>query len=212
MLSDVRLRVAVDQRDRRAPLVILSVSVMLAFAMFIAAQSVASANVAPFTAYGTGLAEGQKVEALIDGKSCGFSKVNADGEWVIVIQQGTCGAKAGAKVTFKLDGKHAEGHLVWSEGGTPDDIALGLKLVVKEGAKSGKFSTTLVKGFNIAMFSGGSIESAVESAPGMKSMWVAVGGKLYGYLVGTPDFVNATFVNKFQGGIPDGTAMLVIIE
>jgi len=68
-------------------------------------------------------------------------------------------------------------------------------------------------GINVAVFSGGSIDEAVAAAPGAESFWTAVGGRLIGYRVGAPTFVNSSFLAAFPGGnVGAGTIMIVLLS
>jgi hypothetical protein len=191
----------------------LGIAALTAFTLFLVAAASAGAQVAPFTVYGSEMQPGQKISAVINGELCLHTKVTESGGWSLVIPAGACGAAEGTKIKFKVDGQYAEGYAIWSSGGLPQNVELGIKLVVKDPVtKVGTFSSKLHSGVNIAFFSGGSVESAIKAAPGLKSMWVAVGGKFYGYHIGVPEFVNGTFLQKFSSGIPAGTGMLIIIH
>ncbi len=69
-------------------------------------------------------------------------------------------------------------------------------------------------GFAINIFDGGTVQelaAAVSSGNG-RSVFVSRNGNLYGYIIGAPAFVNASFVAVFPGGrIPAGTGMIIVV-
>ena len=90
------------------------------------AQGITSA-----TYYGTADA-GATVGASVGDALCAETDADADGEWLITINENDCdgGAVAGATVNFSVDGKTAEQSETWSLGGSPSDIAKGITLTV----------------------------------------------------------------------------------
>ena len=90
----------------------------------------------PFTVYGGGLTEGDTVEALIDGNSCGSATVDSNGEWgPISINVGDCNDAAadGSTVMFYLNGEAADQTETFSQAGAPADPVNGVSLTVSEG-------------------------------------------------------------------------------
>ena len=95
--------------------------------------SSALAQGAPANYYGGGLAEGDAVTASVDGAECGSATADASGGWLISIaDDNDCGAVDGSTVNFAVNGEAAEQSVVYSAGGTPDDIANGITLTVAE--------------------------------------------------------------------------------
>ena len=90
------------------------------------AQGITSA-----TYYGTADA-GATVGASVGDALCSDTEANADGEWLITINENDCdgGAVAGATVSFSVNGKTAEQSETWSLGGSPSDITNGIALTV----------------------------------------------------------------------------------
>jgi len=77
----------------------------------------------------------------------------------------------------------------------------------------GKFSGTIApSGMSLVNFGGGSVAilSAAATAEGARSVWRPVNGRLTGYILGAPDFVNARFNVVFSGGVPSGPLILVM--
>lgn len=63
----------------------------------------------------------------------------------------------------------------------------------------------------LTTWSGGGFDAIEEALPTGSSMWVAVGGELFGYVVGAPEFVNQPFVDLYPDGVPEGTPVLVVL-
>ena len=69
-----------------------------------------------------------------------------------------------------------------------------------------------VSGVALMVWDGGSVTSVRTGYPNVGSVWVADGGELIGYVFGSPDFVNVTFLELYPGGnVPPGTAMIVAV-
>ena len=85
----------------------------------------------PATYYGVAAA-GDEVSASIDGVACETVTADANGEWVIVMQESSCGgaAVAGAGVSFTLNGATADQSETWEAGGAPADLVNGITLSV----------------------------------------------------------------------------------
>lgn len=67
-------------------------------------------------------------------------------------------------------------------------------------------------GVHLATWNGGSIVQAAAT-PGARSLWVTVEGRLEGYVVGAPAFVNAQFRARFPDGmLAAGTPIVVVID
>ena len=93
--------------------------------------SSALAQGAPANYYGGGLDAGATVTASVDGAECGSATADASGGWLISIgADNDCGAVDGSTVNFAVNGEAAEQSVVYSAGGTPDDIANGITLTV----------------------------------------------------------------------------------
>ena len=91
------------------------------------------AQTPPATVYGRGLTAGTRVEALIGGRACGSTTVNAAGEWSIPIPTtAPCAPTAGAAISFTLNGAAATSTppAVWQGGGLPPDVANGYVLTL----------------------------------------------------------------------------------
>ena len=83
----------------------------------------------PATYYGVAAA-GDEISASIDGVACETVTADANGEWVIAMQEGSCGgaAVAGAGVSFTLNGATADQSETWEAGGAPADLVNGITL------------------------------------------------------------------------------------
>ena len=107
-----------------------------ALGLGLALASTVQAQNPPFTAYGGGLTDGDSVEALIDGNSCGSTTVDSSGEWVLIINEGDCGGSAGGPtntISFYLNGSAANETETWSAGGAPTDAVNGISLTAADG-------------------------------------------------------------------------------
>ncbi len=92
---------------------------------------VRAAQVPPALFYGGGLCAGERVEAVIAGKSCGTSTVDAAGQWSISIRTtAACAPSENAAVTFTVNGSAAavSPSAVWKSGGLPPNVAAGYAL------------------------------------------------------------------------------------
>jgi hypothetical protein len=107
-----------------------SVAGLLAVAFMTATifASSAYAQNPPATMYGTAKA-GDKVEALIGGKVCATATADSTGFWQMQIAEGgTCGAAAGATISFTLNGGSTAQTETWNAGGAPKTVATGVTL------------------------------------------------------------------------------------
>ena len=85
----------------------------------------------PATYFGVAAA-GDEISASIDGAACETVTADANGEWLIVMQEKSCGgaAVAGAIVNFSLNGATADQSETWTAGGGPMDRVNGISLTV----------------------------------------------------------------------------------
>jgi hypothetical protein len=186
----------------------LSVAGLFVAMAMMGATSTASAQTAPFTAYGLALTPGATVEARVGGTACSSTTVDASGNWVLYVAlTDPCAPKEGSTITFRLDGQNTAQTATFTAGGAPADVANGISLTVVAG---GTFTGTIKPGINLVVFSGGSIASAIAAAPNARGFYVTVSGKLVTYVVGAPAFVNAGFNAAFPNGIPASTPMIVL--
>lgn len=118
-----------SKRLTRFGLVAAVAALMLTVSMSLA--ETATAQTPPAVFYGKGLKSGDKVEAVVGGKSCGTATANAAGEWSISVQSNaTCGPTEGAAVAFTLNAAPATStpSATWKGGGLPPDVANGYVL------------------------------------------------------------------------------------
>ena len=114
---------------KKLGLVVAAAAIM--FSASLAVAGTANAQTPPATFYGKGLKSGDKVEAMVGGKSCGTATANAAGEWSISVPStAACGPTAGAAVAFTLNGAAATATpaATWQGGGLPADVANGYVL------------------------------------------------------------------------------------
>ncbi|MCY4573987.1 MAG: hypothetical protein OXF01_14430 [Gemmatimonadetes bacterium] len=117
----------------KRPARIMAVAALMALLIgpMLFGASSALAQGAPANYYGGGLAEGDTVTASVDGAECGSATADASGGWLISIGAANdCGAVDGSTVNFAVNGEAAAQSVVYSAGGTPDDIANGITLTV----------------------------------------------------------------------------------
>lgn len=70
-------------------------------------------------------------------------------------------------------------------------------------------------GFAIVVWGGGTPEALVQAATNKgcppASIWITAEGQFVPYIVGAPDFVNATFVGRYpEGNMPGGTPIIIV--
>ena len=94
----------------------------------------AQAQNPPATYYGVATT-GDEISASINGVTCETVTADANGEWVIVIQENGCdgSAVAGATVQLWLNGEVADQSETWEAGGAPADLVNGISLTVTGG-------------------------------------------------------------------------------
>jgi hypothetical protein len=70
-------------------------------------------------------------------------------------------------------------------------------------------------GFAIVVWGGGTPDALVQAATAggcpPASVWITAGGQFVPYIVGAPEFVNADFVGRYEGGnMPGGTPVIIV--
>jgi len=70
-------------------------------------------------------------------------------------------------------------------------------------------------GFAIVVWGGGTPQALVQAATAKgcspASVWITAEGQFVPYIVGAPDFVNASFVGRYPGGnMPGGTPVIIV--
>lgn len=198
-----------------------------AIALAALVPGVAGAQTSPFTAYGMGLEAGAEVAAYVDGRRCGDTTADADGNWLRSISAtDPCLPGEGDEITFTLDGLATTAKVEWTAGGAPVDVASGITLEVADesggpptgfpGLTSvGAFLSGFVPGVNIAVWGGGSVEELVEAARADRatSVWAVLDGELVGLIPGAPAFLNAAFHAMFpEGQVRANQPLIVVIE
>lgn len=82
------------------------------------------------------------------------------------------------------------------------------------GSASGTFTIAFPSsGIGLTVWNGGTLEAMAEGARvgGAKSLFITVGGRWVSYGIGSPAFVNASFIATFPDGqVPAGTVLLVV--
>lgn len=168
-----------------------------------------SAQSPPFTAYGTGLSEGDDVGIWSGNGLCTAATAAADGTWLVQVPQtvGDCRFAEGDTMWFTLNGSVADQTETWSAGGAPADVTEGTVLT---DAGSG-FGNEPIAGINLTTYSGGSVAQLERDAAtvGAASIFITRSSAWVGLAVGGPGFVNQAFVDAFPTGVPAGTVMLV---
>lgn len=181
----------------------------------------------PAEFYGTNIADGIVVAAIIDGTECDSSTVTG-GLWHITLQPDSCGGLAvnGARVTFTVDGVQADQFVTWRAGYGPPDIARGIDLTVGGGAGTVSADPAdpdgppepprLSRSQGLAIFSGGSLDdleaAALAACPGGANVWAnAPGGEDYLlFVAGAPfQIVNAAFTRVYGDGF-DGPEPVIV--
>lgn len=70
-------------------------------------------------------------------------------------------------------------------------------------------------GFAIVVWGGGTPQALVQAATAggcaPASIWITSQGQFVPYIVGAPEFVNASFVGRYEGGnMPGGTPVIIV--
>jgi len=154
----------------------------LAALLFGAYVSSASAQVPPFSTYGSKVKAGDKVEAFVGGKSCGTATADASGNWLLQIAStAPCSPTDGAAISFTLNGAATTASETYKAGGAPKDVANGVTLTLAAApapAATPKATPTApapAKTGNAGMLGQGSTGIAMVLALGALAL-IAVGG------------------------------------
>ncbi len=87
----------------------------------------AAMDTLPFVAYGTDGRPDGTVIVMLRGKVCGSVDVNGRGEWVVWVPvDAPCNPRAGATLTFAMDGEKNRPTEKWAPGGLPSDLRRGI--------------------------------------------------------------------------------------
>jgi hypothetical protein len=111
----------------------LSAVLAVAVALFGSLATTASAQSPPFSAYGTGAADGDAIAILAGSTECATATADASGQWGPVqldAAVGDCVFAAGDTISFSLNGTVAEQTETWAVGGAPANAATGTVLTV----------------------------------------------------------------------------------
>jgi hypothetical protein len=111
----------------------LSAVLAVAVALFGSFATTASAQSPPFSAYGTGAADGDAIAILAGSTECATATADASGQWGPVqldAAVGDCVFAAGDTISFSLNGTVAEQTETWAVGGAPANAATGTVLTV----------------------------------------------------------------------------------
>jgi len=111
----------------------LSAVLAVAVALFGSLATTASAQSPPFSAYGTGAADGDAIAILAGSTECATATADASGQWGPVqldAAVGDCVFAAGDTISFSLNGTVAEQTESWAVGGAPANAATGTVLTV----------------------------------------------------------------------------------
>ena len=121
----------IDTGPARLAFFVAAVAAVLVVGTALLSGATAHAQNPPATYFGVAAA-GDEISASIDGVACETVTADANGEWVIVMKEDSCGgaAVAGAGVSFALNGATADQTETWEPGGTPADRANGITLSV----------------------------------------------------------------------------------
>lgn len=107
------------------PVVALALVMLLAGTRVTAVQ----AQEPPFSAYGSGLRAGDKVEVFAGGESCGSATADTDGNWILrFASDAPCTPTDGDPLTFTLNGALTTASETFKIGGAPRDIPKGIAL------------------------------------------------------------------------------------
>jgi hypothetical protein len=114
----------------------LSAAFVVAVALFGALSTSASAQAAPFTAYGTGATAGDEIGIWAGSTLCTTATVDSSGNWGPVQvgeSLGDCSFADGDTISFSVNGAVADESETWAAQGAPADRANGTTLTVTGG-------------------------------------------------------------------------------
>ena len=115
----------------------LSAAFAVAVSLFGALTTTAHAQTSPpFTAYGTGAADGDEIGIRSGSTLCDSTTADASGNWgpvQIGEALGDCSFSDGDTISFSLNGDVADESETWAAGGAPADVAAGTVLSVTGG-------------------------------------------------------------------------------
>ncbi len=194
------------------PVAGLGIALAAAAILFGAFAVSASAQTAPYTAYGMGLRAGVTIAANIAGRSCGTAVVSAAGNWLLSIPAtAACAPNERDVVSFTIDGVPTEQTITWTAGGAPANPAAGIALTAKPLPAAGAFSGVVAPvGVSIVAFTGTTAQlDTAGAAVKAVSVSATTAGKMLTFVVGAPSFVNTDFSSAFSGGL---NAALVIVK
>jgi hypothetical protein len=104
----------------------------VAMFLFGAYATDAHAQLPAFTAYGSGLKAGDKIEAFDERNSCGRATADWKGNWILQISRSApCYPEIGDRITFTLNGAATSASETFKPGGAPKDVARGVTLTVR---------------------------------------------------------------------------------
>lgn len=117
----------------------LGTTMVVAAVLLGAFTASANAQASPFSAYGRGLTPGDTVSASIGGQACGEMTADADGEWLLQIEEtADCAPTEGAQISFTLNGEDTHVTATYAPGGAPADVANGIDLTQAAGGGAGE--------------------------------------------------------------------------
>jgi hypothetical protein len=104
-------------------------ALLVAMFLFGAFPTDAPAQMPPFTAYGSGLKAGDKIEAFDRKNSCGAARADWNGNWILQISSSApCNPATGDTITFTLNGALTSASETYKPAGAPKDVARGVTL------------------------------------------------------------------------------------
>src|SRR5438045_3440947 len=93
---------------------------LVAMFLFAACATEAHAQMPPFTAFGSLLKAGDKIEAFDGRKSCGTTTADSNGNWILRISNSApCNPATGDTITFTLNGAATSASETYKPGGAP---------------------------------------------------------------------------------------------
>ena len=200
----------------------------LLLAALVLAGATASAQLsAPAVYYGTGLAQGDAVEASIGGRSCVASTADGRGEWLLVVPaDAACAPRDGDRVEFAVNGARANETASWALGAIPSNVERGITLTRAASAspsatasaaasKAGTFLSGEIPhagGFGLVVFGGGTTSQLLDASGcprATAAFYVTAGARFVSYIPGAlVGEVNAAWNTRFADGLPAGIALI----
>lgn len=212
---------------RAAVLGVVAVAILATTAL---STSTVEAQTIPFKAWGSGRASGDVIKAFKGTAEVGTVTVGSTGQWEInIFLGGSANVANGDTINFTVNGAAAKETVSFASGQFAPVPGLVFTLTSPAGptgptgptappANTGSGAIAGAVNFDstgkaLAVFNGGTVAQLVTASTQAKAtgIWVqGPTGQFFGYVLGAPDFVNASFNAAFPNGF--GVASILLVK